>query len=139
MNTENNSEAILHKEITEEIIKAYYTVYNELGYGFLERVYQNAIYAELKDKGFEVEVQKKILVHYKEKIVGEYFADLIVENKVIIELKSCESLVHEHDIQLLNYLRATEIEVGLLLNFGKRTAFRRKIFTNNNKKLYIDN
>jgi GxxExxY protein len=134
----SNLESMLHKEITEEIIKAYYAVYNELGYGFLEKVYQNAILEELKTKGFEVEAQKKILVHYKEKIVGEYYADIIVNNKVIIELKSCETLLQEHEIQLLNYLKATEIEVGLLLNFGKRVAFKRKIFTNNNKKLYTE-
>lgn len=86
----NNVESLLHKEITEEIIKAYYTVYNELGFGFLEKVYQNTMVEELKTSGFEVECQKKILVHYKEKIVGEYFADIIVNNKVIefILLKS---------------------------------------------------
>jgi GxxExxY protein len=133
----NNVESLLHKEITEEIIKAYYTVYNELGFGFLEKVYQNAMVEELKTSGFEVECQKKILVHYKEKIVGEYFADIIVNNKVIIELKSCETIVQEHEVQLLNYLKATEIEVGLLLNFGKRVAFKRKICTNNNKKLNL--
>lgn len=136
MNT-NNFEILLHKEITEEIIKAYYNVYNELGFGFLEKVYQNAMIEELKIAGFEVQCQKKILVHYKEKIVGEYFADIIVDNKVIIELKSCETLLKEHEIQLLNYLKATEIEVGLLLNFGKKVAFKRKICTNNNKKLNL--
>lgn len=132
-------ESLLHKDMTEAIIKTYYEVYNELGYGFLEKVYQNAMFIELKEKGFIVEAQKKILVHYKETIVGEYFADILVNNAVILELKSCESLVPEHETQLLNYLRATEFEVGILFNFGKKAAFRRKIYTNDHKKLnFID-
>lgn len=137
MTDKTSSESILHQAITEQIIKAYYAVYNELGYGFLERVHQNAMFEELRDLGFAVECQKKILVHYKEKIVGEYFADIVVDNKVIIELKASESIISEHEIQLLNYLRATEIEVGLLLNFGKKAAFRRKICTNDAKKLNL--
>lgn len=131
-------ENLLHENITEQIIKTYYEVYNELGYGFLERVYQNAMLLELKNKGLNVEAQKMIKVHYKGLLVGDYFADIIVENLVILELKASEVLVHENELQLLNYLRATDIEVGLLLNFGKKAEFRRKIFTNDRKNLNTD-
>ena len=135
MNTDkNNSKSLLHKDITDGIINAYYYVYNELGYGFLEKVYQNAMLIELKERGFKVELQKIIKVYFKDIIVGEYFADIIVDDKIILELKSCESLAAEHEVQLFNYLKATEIEVGLLFNFGKRAAFKRKIYTNDNKK-----
>ena len=135
MNTDkNNSESLLYIDITEEIISAYYYVYNELGYGFLEKVYENAMLIELKSRGFNVESQKIIKVHFKDSIVGKYFADIIVEDKIILELKSCEALAPEHEVQLFNYLKATNIEVGLLFNFGKRAAFKRKVFTNDNKK-----
>jgi len=124
----------LHQDLTEKIIKAYYNVYNELGYGFLEKVYENALMIELKSLGLNCERQKPISVSFKGYNVGEYFADIIVENKVIIELKAAEGLVEEHETQLLNYLRATEIEVGLLFNFGKKPQFKRKIFENIYKK-----
>ncbi len=140
MSTDKNySESLLHKDITEEIISAYYYVYNELGYGFLEKVYENAMLIELKSRGFKVESQKIVKVHFKDSIVGEYFADIIVEDKIILELKSCEALVPEHEVQLFNYLKATNIEVGLLFNFGKRAAFKRKVFTNDNKTFSFTN
>lgn len=140
MSTDKNySESLLHKDITEEIISAYYFVYNELGYGFLEKVYENAMLVELKSRGFKVESQKIIKVYFKDSIVGEYFADIVVNDKIILELKSCEALVPEHEVQLFNYLKATNIEVGLLFNFGKRAAFKRKVFTNNNKKFTFTN
>ncbi len=135
----NNSESLLHKDITEEIISAYYYVYNELGYGFLEKVYENAMLIELKSRGLKVESQKIIKVNFKDSIVGEYFADIIVDDIIILELKSCEALVPEHEVQLFNYLKATNIEVGLLFNFGKRAAFKRKVFTNDNKKFSFTN
>lgn len=135
----NHSGSLLYKDITEEIISAYYYVYNELGYGFLEKVYENSMLIELKSRGLKVESQKIIKVHFKDSIVGEYFADIIVEDKIIIELKSCESLMPEHEVQLFNYLKATNIEVGLLFNFGKRAAFKRKVFTNDNKKFTFTN
>ena len=119
-----------HKELTSAIIGCFYDVYNELGFGFLEKVYENALMMELETKGFVVEKQKQIKVYFKEKQVGEYFADLIVDECVIIELKAAESLHKEHEAQLVNYLRATEIEIGLLFNFGKKPEIRRKIFTN---------
>ena len=128
----------LHKEIIDAIIKTYYEVYNELGYGFLEKVYQNAMLIELRNKGFTVEAQKKIKVHYKHHLVGEYFADIIVNDLVILELKASEVLVYENELQLLNYLRATSVEIGLLLNFGKKAEFRRKIYTNDRKNLDIE-
>jgi len=126
---------LLHQELTERIIKVFYDVYNELGYGFLEKVYQNSLYIELKANGFQVEAQKQINVHYKGNHVGEYYADLIVDNVVILELKAADCMVKEFEWQLLNYLRGTDIEVGLLLNFGKKPEFIRKVYENSRKKL----
>ena len=97
--------SILHKELTGSILKLFYEVYNELGYGFLEKVYQNALYNELKNNGFDVESQKQIKVYYKNVEVGEYYADLIVNDKVILELKATESITEAHEFQLLNYLK----------------------------------
>lgn len=124
-----------HQELTKTIIGIYYNVYNELGYGFLEKVYENALIIELRNIGFKVESQKKISVYYKNNIVGEYIPDLIINELVIIELKCVEYLNDFHQAQLLNYLKATNCEVGLLLNFGKDPQFIRKIFTNDKKKL----
>ncbi|WP_264523679.1 GxxExxY protein [Flavobacterium sp. N502536] len=124
---------LLHQELTDVIIKTFYEVYNELGYGFLERVYQNSLYLELKSKGLNVEVQRKIEVYYKGVEVGEYYADLIVENLVILELKAADSIAPAFENQILNYLRGTNCEVGLLLNFGKKPEFRRKVFENSRK------
>lgn len=124
---------LLHQELTDGILKTFYEVYNELGYGFLEKVYQNSMYIELKNKGFQVEAQKKIKVYYKGTEVGEYYADLIIENVVILELKAVDYIVKDFENQILNYLRSTDCEVGLLLNFGKKPEFRRKIFENNRK------
>ncbi len=122
--------SLLHKDFTEKIIQAYYNVYNELGYGFLERVYENAMIIELEEMGLNVVKQYPIKVYYKKRIVGDYFADILVENKVIIELKATTQLHPEHEIQLRNYLKATDIEVGLLFNFGKKPEFKRKVFEN---------
>jgi GxxExxY protein len=123
-----------HQELTKAIIGVYYDVFNELGYGFLEKVYQNSMIIALKTKGFEVECQKKINVYFRKQIVGEYFPDIIVNNCVILELKCVEYMNEGHQIQLLNYLKATDCEVGLLLNFGKNPQFIRKIFTSEYKK-----
>jgi GxxExxY protein len=124
---------MLYEEITDKIIKAFFTVYNTLGYGFLEKVYENAMLIELQKCGFNLENQEKLNAYYMDLIVGEYYADIIVENKVIIEIKVCDKLCKNHEAQLLNYLKATEIEVGLLLNFGPRAEFKRKIFSNDRK------
>ncbi|MCD4735242.1 MAG: GxxExxY protein [Bacteroidales bacterium] len=123
-----------HEEITDKIIKAFYTVYNELGYGFLEKVYENAMHIELIELGLIGQKQYPIQVLYKDERVGEYFADLIVENKIIVELKAAETICKEHEYQLINYLKATDIEIGLLLNFGKTPQLKRKIFTNKDQR-----
>ncbi len=124
-----------YNELTEQIIKVFYDVYNELGFGFLEKVYQNALYLELRNRGFKVEAQKQIKVHFKGIEVGEYYSDLIVNDTIILELKAAEGIVEAFENQLVNYLRATNIEVGLLLNFGKKPELRRKLFDNDKKKL----
>ena len=124
---------ILHKDLTQEIIRIFYEVYNELGYGFLERVYQNALFYELKMNGFDVKAQHRIKVFYKEVEVGEYICDILVNDLIILELKAQEQLVEANEFQLINYLKATNYEVGLLLNFGKKAEFKRKIFQNNIK------
>jgi GxxExxY protein len=122
-----------YADITEKIIGAYYKVYNQLGYGFLEKVYENALALELEKIGFKVEHQKKIVVYYDGHVVGDYFADLFVDDVIIVELKALRELSEEHEAQLLNYLKATPIEVGLLLNFGLEPAHKRKVFDNERK------
>jgi GxxExxY protein len=124
---------LLHQELTDSILKLFFEVYHELGYGFLEKVYQNSMFIELKNRGFQVEAQKQIKVFYKGMTVGEYYADLMVNECVILELKAAEAIVLEFEWQLINYLRGTEAEVGLLLNFGKKAEFRRKVFENSRK------
>jgi GxxExxY protein len=124
---------LLHKQLTEEILSVFYAVYNELGYGFLEKVYQNSLFIELKSRGFKVEAQKQIKVNYKGFEVGEYYADILVDDLVILELKAAEYLVKEFEAQLVNYLRGTKMEVGLLLNFGKKPEFIRKVYENSRK------
>ena len=114
---------------------AFYDVYNELGYGFLERVYKNALYKELKKRGFDCSTERSIPVYYQGEIVGDYYADIIVDNTIILELKAVKSLLPEHEAQLMNYLRATDAEVGLLLNFGPNPQQRRIVFTNDKKKI----
>ena len=124
---------LLHKDTTDIILKSFYKVYNNLGYGFLEKVYDNALLYELRNQGLDCEKQKPIKVYYEQIQVGEYYADIIVNECIILELKAAESIAEEHEFQLINYLKATEIEIGLLLNFGKNPEFKRKIFTNNKK------
>ena len=122
-----------HSHITDLIIKPFFNVYNKLGYGFLEKVYENAMLVELQKLGLKVVGQQGIAVYYDEVEVGLYFADLIVEDSVLVELKASEFLCEEHEAQLTNYLKATSLEVGILLNFGKSAQFKRKIFDNNYK------
>lgn len=124
---------MLHSALTDKIIGAYYKVYNTLGHGFLEKVYENALAFELRKLGLQVEQQKPVKVYYEHQLVGRYFADIIVADLIIIELKAAEALNPAHEAQLGNYLKATEIEVGLLLNFGIKPEFRRRIFTNDRK------
>ncbi len=119
-----------HSEITGAIIKSFYKVYNSLGYGFLEKVYENSLVIELVELGLHVEQQKGVNVYYRGHLVGEYFTDLVVENAVVVELKTAAAISSAHEAQLINYLRATEFEVGLLLNFGQTAEYKRKIYEN---------
>jgi GxxExxY protein len=119
----------IDNELTEKIIGAFYDVYNALGYGFLEKVYENALKLELESRGHRVVNQMPIKVLYRNEIVGDYYADLLVEDKVIVELKSAERIIVEHEMQLFHYLKATQIEVGLLLNFGPKPQIKRKLWT----------
>jgi GxxExxY protein len=123
----------VHSDLTSKIIKAYFKVYNKLGYGFLEKVYENALLHELRSMNLTCFSQVQIDVYYEKSRVGVYFADLLVESKVIVELKAAECLREEHEAQLINYLRATKLEVGLLLNFGTDPQFKRKVFLNSYK------
>ena len=123
-----------HSEITEIIIKAFYNVYNKLGYGFLEKVYEKALEIECKKLGLKCLFQCPVEVFYDNEIVGFYIADMIVNKFVIVEIKAASAITAEHEIQLINYLKATEIEVGLLLNFGKKPEFKRKVFSSEYKE-----
>ena len=125
---------MIYQETTDKILKAFYKVYNVLGFGFLEKVYENAMGIELSKSGFTICHQKGIPVYYEGVMVGDYFADIIVNDSIILELKSAESIRSEHFAQLTNYLKATEIELGLLLNFGKKPDFKRMLFTNDIKQ-----
>ncbi|MEA3431216.1 MAG: GxxExxY protein [candidate division WOR-3 bacterium] len=122
------TEVYKYSDITEKIIKASYEVHNNLDYGFLEKVYENLLAIELRNIELNVEQQKPIKVLYKGELVGDYVADLMVEDKVIVEIKSVSKLEQVHEVQLVNYLKATEKEVGLLINFGKSVEVKRKIF-----------
>lgn len=133
MNNESNNNSYKHSELTSTIIKSFYKVYNKLGYGFLEKVYENSLMIELRKQALSAVKQQPIEVFYDDESVGNYFADIVVNDFVIIEIKTGEGLIEEHEAQLINYLRATNIEVGLLLNFGKSAEIRRKIFSNENK------
>jgi len=125
-----------HKDLTDKILHAFFkVVYADLGYGFLEKVYENAMMIALHSMGLNVKNQEKITVYFQGQVVGEYFADLIVEDKVIVELKAASRLLVDHEAQLLNYLRATPYEVGLVLNFGPKPDFRRKVFANDRKTI----
>lgn len=117
-----------YSNLTEKIIKAAYTVHNVLGFGFLEKIYQNALIIELRKMGLNVLSEEPITVYYENEIVGQYVADIIVEKKVILELKAVKDLAIIHEVQLVNYLKATSIEVGLLINFGHSVQIKRKVF-----------
>lgn len=119
--------------LTDKIIKAFYNVYNDLGYGFLEKVYENAMVIELQEAGLEVVPQARIHVYFHGQVVGNYDADLLVADTVIVELKAARALAKEHEAQLLNYLKSTPYEIGLLLNFGPRPQIKRKVFDNERK------
>jgi GxxExxY protein len=122
-----------HSELTGKILGAFFQLHKELGFGFSEKVYESALEVLLPELGMIVERQRDICVYYHGKVVGEYKADMIVNGRVLLEIKSVEKLIDAHDAQLLNYLKATDLEVGLLLNFGRQAEFRRKIYDNPRK------
>ena len=116
-----------HSEMTEKIIGAAYKVHNTLGSGFLEKVYQNSLVIEIRALGFGVEVEKPVKVYYHGEVVGNYVADIIVAENVLLEIKAIKELSGIHEAQILNYLKATGIEVGLLINFGRSVSIKRRI------------
>jgi GxxExxY protein len=123
-----------YTDLTDNIIRIFYKVYNKLGYGFLEKVYENAMMLELKKEAIEAVTQYPIKVMYDDNVIGEYVADILVEDKVIIEIKASRCLVEENEAQLLNYLKATKIEIGLLFNFGVKPEIKRKAYDNLRKQ-----
>ena len=125
--------AIQDRELTEQIIGAYYDVYNSLGYGFLEKVYENALAHLLQKRGLRVGKQQKIHVYFDGVMIGDYYADLVIEERIILELKATEALADEHVAQLMNYLKATTCEIGFVLNFGPEATFKRVYFSNAKK------
>jgi GxxExxY protein len=130
-------EHLKHAALTERIIKIFYQVYNELGFGFLEAVYENATAIALVEAGIKAVQQAPIAVYFRGRQVGDYRCDLLVEDKVILELKAVKAITQEHQAQALHYLRATEIEVALILNFGEKPDFKRLVFDNERKKTRV--
>jgi len=116
-----------HEELTREIISSAYAVHNTLGYGFLEKIYHSALIIELESREIPVENQKKLIVRYRDKIIGEFMPDIIVDSSVIVEVKSTENHNPAFEAQLLNYLKATDFEVGLLINFGRTVGIKRMV------------
>ncbi|HKS06398.1 MAG TPA: GxxExxY protein [Gemmatimonadaceae bacterium] len=125
---------LLHRETTDGILAAFFGVYNTLGAGFVERVYGGALAIELRERGLRVDTQVPVTVLYRGVEVGKFRADIVVESTVLVELKAAERLAAAHEQQVLNYLHATNLEVGLLLNFGPKPAFKRFLLTNDHKK-----
>jgi len=122
-----------HSELTGKILGAFSQVHKELGYGFSEKVYENALAILLREIGMKVETQVHLCVYYHDQKVGEYIANLVINNIILLELKAAEKIIEDHAAQLLNYLKATNIEVGLVLNFGPIAEFRRKVYDNERK------
>ena len=122
-----------HSELSDKIIKVFYEVYNELGFGFGEKIYQKAFGIALRQVGLKVDEQVPIKVHFRGQEIGEYFADMVISGVILLELKAVSHILEEHEAQLLNYLKSTEIEVGYLMNFGKSAEFKRKVFDNDRK------
>jgi len=122
-----------HAEITDQILGAFFDLHTELGYGFSEKVYENSLAILLQERGLKVQQQMPIHVYFHDKVVGEYIADMLINDVVILELKAVSKLNEDHAAQLLNYLKATDCEVGLLLNFGQTAEFRRKVYDNDRK------
>ena len=125
---------MLHGVLTNSILSAFYEVHRELGHGFLESVYEHSMLIALESRGLNATRQAPVMVHFNERPVGTFYADLVLEQAVIVEVKAGQALHPMHEAQLLNYLRATSMEVGLLLHFAPKPAFRRLIFTNDRKR-----
>ena len=134
MQTDDNTGDLIHGRLTNRILRSFFDVYNELGTGFLETVYRAALARALRDAGLQVVVDWPIEVHFRGEIVGRFQGDVVVENQVILELKAIRTILPEHHAQLINYLRATRLEVGLLLNFGKSPEFKRFAYSKTKKR-----
>ncbi|MEE9523515.1 MAG: GxxExxY protein [Thermodesulfovibrionales bacterium] len=132
------TDQIKHKDITEKILKGFYDVYNELNSGFLESVYESAMEIALTGQKLSVERQREVSVYFRGNNIGNYKADMIIDNMVIVGLKAAHHIDPVHEAQLINYLRATDIEIGLLLNFGRKPEFKRLIYENNRKCIRED-
>src|SRR5215470_6376215 len=132
-----NESQLKHAELTETIIGVFYDVYNELGFGFLESVYRKALHMALCEKGLKVEAEVAVPVFFRGVNVGDFRADLVVNDCVLLELKTAETIIIAHEAQLLNYLRATSLEVGLILNFGPKAQVRRLLYDNNRKQTKV--
>jgi GxxExxY protein len=132
-----NATLYKHSELTEQIIGAFYAVYSTLGYGFLEDVYLKALVIELKNRGLTPNTEHPIEVYYANQLIGKYYADVVVNDLVIVELKAAKTLIVEYEAQLLNYLKATPYEVGLLLNFGPKPETKRRSFDNSRKEWLV--
>ena len=117
-----------HKELSEKIIAAAYAVHKGLGYGFVEKVYKNALAIELQEANIKCDIEVPLKVLYHEKVVGDYYADIVVDDKIIVEVKALSNLAAVHEVQLVNYLKATGLNVGLLINFGQSVKVKRRIF-----------
>ncbi len=134
MRTDQRPIVAKHHDVSERVIGVFYDVYNELGFGFLESVYREAMRLALAQAGLPVSVEVPINVSFRGAVIGVFRADLIVNDVVLLELKTCDGLIQQHEAQTLNYLRATNIEVALLMNFGPEPKFRRMLLDNNKKK-----
>lgn len=128
-----------YQELSQKIIGCFYAVYNELGYGFLESVYHKAMEVELQAAGLQPISEYLAVIHFKGQTLGNFYIDMVVNDLIIVELKAVSTLTKEHEAQLINYLNATEFEVGLLFNFGISPQFRRRIYDNENKRYYSSN
>jgi GxxExxY protein len=128
-NTVRSGLALLHGDITRAIIGSFFEVYNELGYGFAEGVYQRALPIVLSEHGLHIELERRVTAQFRGATIGEYRPDLIVEDKVIVECKVAAKILPAHESQLLNYLKATGINIGLIFNFGSQPTFRRMLLT----------
>lgn len=133
----SNNSHLKHSELTELIIGVFYDVYNELGFGFLESVYRKSLQLALREKGLKVEAEVAVPVFFRGINVGDFRADLVVNDCVLLELKTAESIIIAHEAQALNYLRATALEIGLILNFGPKAQVRRLLFDNDRKQIKV--